>query len=129
MALDATIQSDMQADLSIGSDESVFTDAELERFYTRAGSDYNLAVYYGWRQILAGAAKWVDYQVAQTRVNKSQAFNQIAKMVDFWANESRTTANQLRVTGMRPVPTLHKPKPADEYTGTSKTNRSHAADW
>lgn len=111
----ADIMVDMQQDLAIGHDQSVFTNDELERLYVRAEEDYNLAVYYGWRQILAGSAKWVDYQVAQTKVSKSQAFDQIKAMVTFWGNESRSTANQVRIMGAVPVPTNHKPKPADAY--------------
>jgi hypothetical protein len=84
MALTAQQILDMQADLAIGADESVFTDAELEALYTRAGDDYNTAVYYAWRQILAGSAAWVDYAVAQTKVSRSQAFDHIKAMVTFW---------------------------------------------
>lgn len=113
MSLTTTQRTDMQGDLSIGSDQSVFTNDELDRFYERAGSDYNTAVYYGWRQILAGSAKWVDYQVAQTKVSRSQAFAQIKQMVDFWAAESKAADDQLLSAGIAPVPTQHKPLPAD----------------
>src|SRR5690554_6869746 len=118
MSLSAQQLADMQADLAIGDDESVFTDAELERLFERANSDYNLAVYYGWRQILAGSAKWIDYRVAQTQVSRSQAFDHLLKMVEFWGNESRSTANQLRSMGINSVPTVHKPKPLDEVRRT-----------
>jgi hypothetical protein len=115
MALTAQQILDMQADLAIGADESVFTDAELEALYTRAGDDYNTAVYYAWRQILAGSAAWVDYAVAQTKVSRSQAFDHIKAMVTFWGGERRTTANQVLVVGANPVPTVHKNSPHDEY--------------
>lgn len=115
MALDPEQLLDLQGDLAIGADESVFTDDELERFYTRADSDYNTAVYYGWRQILAASAKWVDYQVAQTKVSRSQAFKQIRDMVEFWGNESRTNANQVRVLGLNGVPTRYKPRPESDH--------------
>lgn len=114
MALTADQLADMQADLAIGADESVFTDEELERLFERADSDYSLAVYYGWRQILSNAAAWVDYKVAQTSVSRSQAFAHIKDMVIFWGNESRSTANQVRIMGAVPVPTVHKPEPAGE---------------
>lgn len=106
---------DMQGDLAIGSDQSVFTDAELQQLFTRAGEDYGLAVYYAWRQILAGSAAWIDYRVAQTSVSRSQAFDHILKMVEFWQAESRGNANQIKILGANPVPTIHKPVPADEY--------------
>lgn len=117
MPLNSTQITDMQGDLVIGSDESVFTNAELQQLFTRADEDYNLAVYYAWRQILAGSAKWVDYQVAQTKVSKSQAFAQIKEMLTLWANESRNNANQVRILGIAPVPTIWKPEPTDERVG------------
>lgn len=115
MALTADQLADFQADLGIDDTEAVFTDAELERLFTRAGEDYALAVYYGWRQILGGATSWVDYKVAQTSISRSQAFDHIKAMVGFWGAESRSAGNQVRVLGMVPVPTVHKPRPADAY--------------
>lgn len=129
MALTAEQTTDMLADLASGALNDVFTQVELDRLYTRAGEDYNLAVYYGWRQIFGESTKWVDYQVAQTKVSKSQAALRIKDALALWADESRTTANQVAIVGMRPVPTVWKNEPADEYTAQgNKTNRSHA-DW
>jgi hypothetical protein len=116
MALTAAQILDIRADLGIGASgaaDEVFTDAELNQLFDRAGDDYNLAVYYGWRQILSNAAAWVDYKVAQTSVSRSQAFQHIKDMVVFWGNESRSTANQVRIVGAVPVPTVYKPEPAD----------------
>lgn len=106
---------DMLSDLAAGDINDVFSQTELQRFYDRAGDDYNLAVYYGWRQILADSAKWVDYQVAQTKVSRSQAFDHIKEMVTLWGNESRSVANQVQIVGANPVPTKHKPKPATDH--------------
>lgn len=105
---------DMLADLAAGDIDDVFSQDELQRFYDRAGDDYNLAVYYGWRQIAADASRWVNYKVAQTSVERGAAFDHIARMLAFWASESRTNANQVAILGMRPVPTKHKPRPADD---------------
>lgn len=126
MALTAEQTTDMLADLASGAINDVFTQIELDRLYTRGGEDYNLAVYYGWRQIAGDAARWVDYQVAQTKVSRSQAFAQIKTMLELWASDSRTTANQVKILGMRPVPTIWKDEPADADTPTSVgRNRSH----
>lgn len=114
MALTAAQTLDMLGDLAAGDIDDVFSQVELDRLYERAESNYNLAVYYGWRQIAADAARWINYQVAQTKVDRSAAADRILKMLQFWADESRTTANQLVSAGMRPVPTKHKPTPADE---------------
>lgn len=114
MPLTAAQTLDMLADLASGALNDVFTQVELDRFFTRAGEDYNLAVYYGWRQILADSASWVNYRVAQTQVDRGDAFNHILAMLKLWADESRTNANQLQILGMRPVPTSHKPHPTDD---------------
>lgn len=126
--LTATQLADMQGDLGIDNSEAVFTDEELQRLYDRAADDYALAVYYGWRQLFAASTKYIDYKVAQTSISRSQAFEHIKAMVTFWGNESRNTANQVRIMGAVPIPTKHKPKPGDVYD-TGKRNRSHVADW
>lgn len=117
MALSAQQILDIRADLGIGASgaaDEIFTDAELNVLFDRAGSNYNSAVYYGWRQILANATRYIDYKVAQTSVSRSQAFDHILRMVAFWGDESRTTANQLISAGINGVPTKHKPRPADD---------------
>lgn len=105
---------DMLADLAAGDIDDVFSLVELQRFFDRAGDDYNLAVYYGWRQIAGDSAKWVNYRVAQTHVDRGDAFDHILAMLKLWADESRTNANQVAILGMRPIPTKHKPRPADD---------------
>ena len=69
MALTTEQLADFQADLGIDDSESVFTDVELERLFTRAGDVYETAVWYAWRQLLAASTAYVDYQVAQTNVS------------------------------------------------------------
>lgn len=105
---------DMLGDLAAGAIDDVFTQDELQRFFDRAEGDYATAVYYGWRQILANSAAWVNYQVAQTKVNRGDAFDHIKAMLQFWQEESRTAANQLAVLGANPIPTKWKEKPADD---------------
>jgi len=95
---------DLQADIGITTDESVFTDAELNRLYTRADSDYNTAVYLALRQLMANAVKFHDYTAGQTSVKKSQIFDHLKEQVDFWQKESRTTANQVRIVGSNRIP-------------------------
>ena len=114
MPLTAAQTLDMLADLASGAIGDVFTQVELDRFFTRAGEDYNLAVYYGWRQIAGDSASWVNYRVAQTHVDRGDAFDHILAMLKLWGDEARTNANQLAIRGMRPVPTKWKPKPVDD---------------
>lgn len=114
MALTTEQRTDMQADLGITADEAVFTNDELDRLFTRAGDNYNTAVYLGWRQLMADAAKLYKYTVAQTSVSKDQVFDHVKEMVAFWAEESRTNSNQIAIVGMNPIPTQWKDQPADE---------------
>lgn len=79
---------DMQGDLGIGADESVFTDAELNRLYTRASSSYELAVAMGFRQLMADAAKFNDYTAGQSRESKSQVFAHLKDMSEMWMREA-----------------------------------------
>ena len=111
---------DMQADLGIDGREDVFTNDELDRLYTRAGDDYSLAVYYGYRQLLADAAKLHNYSLAQTTLNKSQVFDHIKTMAAFWQNEARSVGNQLLVAGLRGIPPKWKDAPTDQR-GSART--------
>ena len=104
MALSGDQLTDMQGDLGIAETESVFTDAELNRLFERASSDYGLAVYYAYRQLLADANKFHDYTLANTSVKRSQMRAHVRDMVDFWQNEAKTTANQVRIVGGLKIP-------------------------
>jgi hypothetical protein len=104
MALTSDQLTDMQGDLGIGADESVFTDTELNRLYTRASEDYATAVYLAWRQIWANTAKFHDYTEAQTQVKKSQVYDHVKDMLKLWKDESRVAGNQVRIVGMNRIP-------------------------
>jgi hypothetical protein len=101
----------MQGDLGISADESVFTNAELDRLYARTDSDYNSAVYLAWRQLMADAAKFNDYTAGETQEKKSQIYDHIKDMVDFWKDEARVAANQVRSIGLLEVPPRDKDSP------------------
>ena len=111
MALTETQRADMQGDLGISSDEAVFTNDELDRLYERAGSDYDLAVFYGYRQLLAQANKFHNYTAGMTRVERNQMRENLRDSMDFWKAEARSTANQLRIVGALEVPPREKDEP------------------
>lgn len=132
MALSATQRLDIQADLAIGAAEDVFTNDELDRLYARASNDYNLTVYYGYRQLLADANKFHDYTLANASVKRSQMRAHLRDMVNFWAEESRGTANQVRIVGGLRIPPQRSDYPddmrrdldTDRYrTDSNQTNR------
>jgi hypothetical protein len=122
MALSTTQRADMQADLAIGSAEDVFTNTELDRLYERASNDYNLGVYLAWRQLMADAAKFHDYTIANASVKRSQLYDHIKKMVDFWQDEARGTANQVMIVGGLRIPPSRPDMPDDMRLDT-RTDR------
>lgn len=116
--------SDIQGDLGIGSDESVFTDDDLNRLYTRADGDYTTAVYLGYRQLLAQANKLHDYTVAQTRMSKAQVREHLRDMLAFWQNEARVSGDQVRILGANSIPPRWKDKPSQP-----RRKRRPLKDW
>lgn len=88
MALTSEQLADMQADLGIGADEKVFTDAELNRLFARSSSDFNLAVAIGFRQLMADTAKFNDYTAGQSSEKKSQVFDHVKAMYELWLREA-----------------------------------------
>lgn len=122
MALTVTLRTDMQADLAIGAAEDIFTNDELDRLYERAADSYNLAVYYGFRQLLADANKFHDYQLANATVKRSQMRDHLKDMVEFWEKESQGKANQVMIVGGLKVPTQRPEMPIDLRRDT-RTNR------
>lgn len=108
---------DMRGDLGIGPAPAVFTDAQLQRLYTRAGEHYNTAVYMAWLQIQAGAVGWVDYKVAQTSISREAAYQHIKDMVTSWGAKPGVAANQVQIVGLLEVPPRDKSEPLDSYDG------------
>lgn len=111
MSLTSDQLSDMQADLGIGSDESVFTDAELNRLYTRADSDYSTAVVLAIRQLTMNAAKLNDYTAGQTSESKSQIFKNLKEMLAYWEEQAQANT-QVKIVGMSFVPPTDRDKPS-----------------
>ena len=103
--------SDMQADLGIGTDESVFTDDELNRLYTRASGGYTAAVVLAIRQLLMNAAKLNDYTAGETSEKKSQVFNHLKDLLEYWEDQDRSS-NQAKIVGMSFVPPTDREKPS-----------------
>lgn len=129
MALTVAQTLDMLGDLGAGDIDDVFSQVELQRFYDRAGDDYNTAVYLGWLQTLGNSAKWIDYRVAQTEIKRGDAFAHLEKMVGIWEKLANTGANQLSIVGMRPVPTSYKPRPADDKDYPRRPQRWSRWGW
>lgn len=88
MALSADQLADFQADLGISSDESVFTDDELGRLFTRASDDYDTAVALAVRQLMMDAAKLNNYTVGSSSEQKGQVFDHLKAMWEMWSAQA-----------------------------------------
>ncbi len=110
MSLSAEQITDFRGDLGIGTGE-VFSDLELNRLFTRADENYSLAVLYGYRQIMASAAKLHDYRMAMTEEKRSQVWDHLKEMVAIWTDEARGSGNQLKSVGLLGVPPRTKDRP------------------
>jgi hypothetical protein len=84
MALTLTQRTDLQQDLGITASQAVFTDAQLDRLYERAGSVYELTVCLALDQLLMDAAKLNDYTAGASSEKKSQVFAQLQAMRKVW---------------------------------------------
>lgn len=103
---------DMQGDIGINNTETVFTDAELNRLYNRAGGDYKLGVILAFDQLLASAAKWTNYTEGQTSEDRSDRFKQVMELVAY-LREQWIASNQMQVVHIRSVPTPQRDRPFD----------------
>lgn len=125
--LDATVLADLQGDIGISDDESVFSDDEIERLYTRSDSNADLAVYFAFRQLLANANKFYDYSAGMTSEKRSQIRTNLKDSVNMWEKESGGTnaANQVGSVGVASIPYYKKDKP----WRTGRVNRLTREDY
>ena len=103
---------DMQADLGVSADESVFTDVDLNRLYTRADGDYSTAVVLAIRQLTMNAAKLNDYTAGETSEKKSQIFTNLQTMLAYWEEQAQSATGQVKIVGMSFVPPTTRDKPS-----------------
>ena len=110
MALDATNKARLQASLGIGTDQSVFTDAELADIWTWASDDFAQTMVYALLQLMGNAAKLADYAAGQTNEKRSQVFKQLGELRDWWQQEAASTP-QVVVAGMKAAPPRNRKLP------------------
>lgn len=122
MALSADQLGDMQADLAISDDETVFTDDELQRLYERADSNYDEALYLAWRQLRNNAAKLTNYTAGMTSEQRRQVFENLQAIVEDY-ERSANGNTQARIVGIRRVPPPVKERPAGDLHPDAKSIR------
>ena len=111
MALDATNKARMQASLGIGTDQTVFTDAELADIWTWASENFSQAMVYAIGQLLPNAAKMADYTAGQTSESRSQVFNNLMRLRDMWQEEAASTP-QVAFAGLKSTPPRNRRNPS-----------------
>jgi len=110
--LSATQQSDIRADLAIDdANQDVFTDAQFNRLFVRAGEIYNETVGMALWQLLIDSAKFNDYTAGQTRERKAQIHSNLKDAYKTWRKDNVASATQLKIVGMTAVPPRVKDKP------------------
>jgi len=91
--LTATELTDLQNDLGITDDESVFTDEELHRNHNRVIDDLgevNLAAVrvYCFRQLVSQAARLFNYTAGQSKVSRKQVRDNLRQDLAMWREEA-----------------------------------------
>ncbi|MCS7003095.1 MAG: hypothetical protein NZ518_09635 [Dehalococcoidia bacterium] len=123
--LTAQQQADIRADLGIpANDQTVFTDAEFNRLYERAGGDYNQTVVLALRQLLADAAKRNSYTAGQTSEKLDELFKNLYQLLDYYETRVLQGSKQIKIVGSRPVPYEHHDLPYSRDIGMLKRRRS-----
>lgn len=86
-------RTDLLADLDLPTDETVFTNDELDRLWTRVNTDLgeaNLAALrvYALRQLVSGAARLFNYTVGQTKVQRRDVRRHLMQDLELWKKEA-----------------------------------------
>lgn len=117
-----TQRADLRADLGLADDETVFTDAELDRLYVRSEARYTAtdsieayARVLACKQLRAKAANLTDYSQNDTSEKLSQIFANLSKMqlgfeTDLAASEIANTPS-VRIGALKRKPTRLKDFP------------------
>lgn len=102
----------VQRKLGIGSDEAVFTDAELDDAYTRAEDDLARTVVECLEDLLVDQAKQASYKNGLQEEAASDVFKHLMAVLDYWKKKvSASNSGGMRVLGLRSVPTVHRDRP------------------
>jgi hypothetical protein len=98
---------DLRNDLGDNKTPPAFSDAELQRLYTRSDDNYSKTMVLGLDQLIMDAAKFSDYTQNETQEKKSQIFDHLLKVRAIWQgrvkDETLAATKTVRMTKLRPV--------------------------
>src|SRR5512136_1444840 len=78
----------LQRTLGIGSDQAVFTDAQLQDNSDWAGGDFALTVVLCLEQLLGDAAKLHALSAGNTSESPQQVFDHLVTLLRYWQNKA-----------------------------------------
>lgn len=105
----------VQMKVGISSDEAVFTNAELDDLYARAGESLPRTIVECFEVLAANQAKQASYANGLQREDLSDVFQHIMAMLAYWKAEVAGSGGQARIVGLRPAPTVHREEPHTLY--------------
>lgn len=117
MALSDADLTYVQGQLGITDNQNVFTDDELNDYYTRAG-DLAGAIAIGFEMLRVNAAKLVNYTAGQTSEDQGTLFDRFEKLITYW--RARSSSKTPLILGLRRVPPTNKELPATEEDPANK---------
>lgn len=91
--------------------ETAWNDDELNDIYDQAGGDWNLTIALCFEELLVNAAKFADYKQNESEEKRQQIFVNLSKMINHFRSLSSSSANQVRIVGMKLRPPKNKSKP------------------
>ncbi len=91
--------------------DTVFSDTQLQRFYTRAGEDYATAVVFALRALLADAAKLTRYRSGDHEEDLNQVREGVTQLLDKWEQVAGLSGGTLSAGTIDLA--LDEPEPTD----------------
>lgn len=88
---------------NVAGGTTAFTDDELNGLYTLADNNYFLGICYGYRELMANAAKFNNYVAGQTKEDKAQIFDHLKIMADMYLDWA-FAADQVQFSSLTSVP-------------------------
>jgi hypothetical protein len=93
--LDSSTRADLQGDLGIGTDEEVFTDAELDRHYTRTEADYEQTVALALRQLVQRGRKFEAFTAGLSTEEAEAVHRALEAQLQRWERLSGLSGGRL----------------------------------
>lgn len=86
----------LAGDFSTTEADRIFSDAELDQYYTDVGEDFDLTVLECYDVLLADAMKRAAYKQGSSSEDDSKVYAQIEKQRDRWAKRAGVSGGKVR---------------------------------